>query len=151
MKTRKLVARDIEGGWLCRHWRILYEDGTYTEPFGADLSGLLIYSADGHMSACIMAGGRRPFRAANPRAATKTERAAAFDGYFSYAGHWRIKGGAIEHRVTVALNPAFVGTRQWRNAELSANRLVLSADEVTSQGIRRHEIEWYRPRRRIRS
>lgn len=122
--ARRLLPRDVEGGWICQAWRILYQDGSYTEPFGSGLSGLLIYSADGYMSACIMAAGRAPFRSSNPREATRAERAAAFDGYFSYAGHWRIKGGAIEHRVTVALNPAFVGTRQWRNAELDRKSVV---------------------------
>jgi hypothetical protein len=144
--ARRLLPRDVEGGWICQAWRILYQDGSYTEPFGSGLSGLLIYSADGYMSACIMAAGRAPFRSSNPREATRAERAAAFDGYFSYAGRWRIVGETIEHRVTVALNPAFVGTRQWRKASLSGRRLVLSAEEKTSRGIRRHEIEWRRGR-----
>lgn len=142
--ARRLSPRDIEGGWTCRTWRILYEDGRYSEPFGADVTGLLIYSADGYMSACIMAAGRTPFRSPNPREATRAERAAAFDGYFSYAGRWRIVGETIEHRVTIALNPAFVGTRQWRKASLSGRTLVLSAEEATGRGMRRHEIEWRR-------
>ena len=36
------------------------------------------------MSACIMAAGRARLSRGNPRDAPDAERAAAFDGYFSY-------------------------------------------------------------------
>lgn len=142
---------DLAGAWAYHRWRITYEDGRVTEPFGAGASGLLLYTADGFMSACIMAGGRKPFARANPRAATLRERAGAFDGYFSYAGRWRLAGSTVEHEVTVALNPAFVGSRQWREARLTGRRLILSAEERTKDGIRRHELEWRRPAARRRS
>jgi len=147
MRARKLVPQDIEGSWICRHWRIHYGDGRYTAPFGAKVEGLLVYSADGYMSACIMASGRRAFRTPNPRDATLAERAAAFDGYFSYCGRWHIKGDSVLHFVTVALNPAFVGSRQWRKATLKGKQLLLSAEESTPRGTRRHEIEWRRSTR----
>ena len=137
--------KDIEGAWAYHHWRITYDDGRITLPFGADASGLLLYTADGFMSACIMAGGRQPFANPNPRAATLRERAGAFDGYFSYAGRWRLVRGVVEHVVSIAANPAMVGTSQFRNARLSGRRLVLSAEETTARGLRRHELEWRRP------
>jgi hypothetical protein len=140
---------DIAGAWAYHLWRITYEDGRVTEPFGAGASGLLLYTHDGCMSACIMAGDRAPFARPNPRDATLRERAGAFDGYFSYAGRWRLVAGTagprVEHEVTVALNPAFVGSRQWRDARLVGRRLILSAEERTPGGIRRHELEWRRP------
>jgi hypothetical protein len=136
---------DIEGAWAYHRWRITYEDGRVTEPFGADASGLLLYTADGFMSACIMAGDRQPFASANPRAATLRERAAAYDSYFSYAGRWRLVRGVVEHIVSVAANPAMVGTSQFRHARLSGRRLVLSAEETTARGLRSHELEWHRP------
>lgn len=135
---------EIIGAWAYQNWRIRYADGRVTEPFGAGATGLLLYTADGHMSACIMAGQRATFRHGNPRAASVRERALAFDGYFSYAGCWQIVEKAIVHEVTVALNPALVGTRQWRNARLRGRRLVLSADEQTAEGLRRHELAWRR-------
>jgi hypothetical protein len=144
-----LARADIEGAWAYHRWRITYEDGRVTEPFGPGASGLLLYTQDGFMSACIMAGGRKPFARPNPRDATLRERADAFDGYFSYAGRWRLVAGPIgprvEHEVTVALNPAFVGSRQWREARLVGRRLILSAEERIRDGLRRHELEWRRP------
>ena len=146
---RDLQPADIAGAWAYHLWRITYEDGRVTEPFGAGATGLLLYTHDGFMSACIMAGERKPFARPNPRDATLRERADAFDGYFSYAGRWRLVAGTtgprVEHEVTVALNPAFVGSRQWRDARLVGRRLILSAEERTPGGIRRHELEWRRP------
>ena len=104
-----------------------------------------------HFYACIMAGGREPFASPNPRAATLRERAGAFDGYFSYAGRWRLVRGVVEHLVSIAANPAMVGTSQFRHARLSGRRLVLSAEETTVRGLRRHDLEWRRPRALPRS
>ena len=147
-RTGTIRPRDIEGAWRYHRWRIVYPDGRVTAPYGAGATGLLLYTADGFMSACIMAAGREPFAVANPRAASEAERAAAFDGFFSYAGQWRLSRGRVEHRITAALNPAFVGTRQWRQARLEGRRLVLSAEEPAPGGVRRHELEWRRPARR---
>ena len=138
---------DLTGAWAFHRWRITYEDGSVTEPFGEGATGLLLYTPDGAMSATIMAGGRAPLSAGNPRSASMDERAAAFDGYFSYAGRWRMSRGVIEHVVTVALNPGLVGTRQWRDADLRGRRLTLSVEEPSPRGLRRHALEWRRPRR----
>ena len=142
------AAADLVGAWAFHRWRITYEDGSVTEPFGEGATGLLLYTADGAMSATIMAGDRAPLSRGNPRAAPVAERAAAFDGCFGYAGRWRIVRGVVEHIVTVALNPALVGTVQRRHAELRGRRLVLSAEEPTPRGPRRHALEWRRTVRR---
>ena len=145
---RDIRGRDLVGAWAYHRWRITYADGRVTEPFGEDATGLLLYTADGRMSATIMAAGRAPFAAANPRAATLEERAGAFDGYFSYAGRWRLVDGKVLHEVEVALNPGLVGSRQWRDAKLVGRRLVLSVEEGEGAATRRHELEWRRPRAR---
>ena len=149
--SRIVRARDLEGAWSYHRWCITYPDGRITEPFGAGATGLLLYTADGHMGATIMAHGRKPLSAVNPRLAPDGERAAAFDSFFSYAGRWRLVRGRIEHRVTAALNPALVGTSQWRDALLDGRRLVLSVEEPAPGGIRRHELEWRRPAQRRRA
>lgn len=140
LKTDQLV-----GTWQLQRWLCRYANGTATEPFGAGAQGLLLYSADGWMSACIMASGRPRLSAANPREAPQGERAAAFDGYFSYAGRWRIVEGRVQHEVTLALNPGMVGTLQLRDAEFAGHGLTLSAAEPSRGGTRLHRLEWRRP------
>lgn len=140
-----LAADQLIGSWQLRHWQCRYEDGTITEPFGADAEGLLLYSADGWMSACIMTRGRARLSVANPREAPEAERVAAFDGYFSYAGRWRILDHCVQHEVTLALNPGMVGTLQLREAELLGTQLTLSAAEPARGGTRTHRLVWQRP------
>lgn len=139
-----LEADRLEGAWQLQHWQVVYEDGTTTEPFGPGAEGLLLYTADGWMSACIMAGGRARLSSGNPREAPEFERAAAFDGYFSYAGRWRILGRRVQHEVTLALNPGLVGTLQLRDAQWAERELTLSAEEFVRGGTRLHRLTWRR-------
>ena len=94
-----------------------------------------------------MAGARPLLSKANPRAASVPERARAFDGYFGYAGRWYLEDGEVVHEVTVALNPALVGSVQWRKATLRGRTLTLSVEEPVADGLRVHSLVWQRPRR----
>lgn len=104
----------LVGGWELVRWAIL-GGGRENFPFGPAASGLILYGADGWMSATIAAADRPPLSTANPRLAPAAERAAAFAGYFSYAGTWRVDGEEVIHAVRWSLNPAFVGTEQRRS------------------------------------
>ena len=126
-----IKAGDLVGAWRLARWETVYEDGRRSEPFGAGAQGLIQYAADGWMSATIMAAARAPLSRPNPRLAPADERAAAFDGYFSYCGRWRLKDGIVRHDVSIALNPAMTGTAQLREATLAGNTLTLSATEDT--------------------
>lgn len=147
-----LTAESLVGAWRLQRWEILREaagEGRVASlPFGAGAEGLLLYTADGWMSATIMAAGRRPLSRANPRSAPAAERAAAFDGYFSYAGRWSVDGRQVRHEVTVALNPAMVGSMQLREARVVGRTLTLSAEETLPDGLRRHRLVWKRSLRR---
>ncbi|RMH50333.1 MAG: hypothetical protein D6686_06415 [Alphaproteobacteria bacterium] len=133
----------LEGSWRLLSWEIRQE-GRSRHPFGPDATGLLVYAADGGMSAVIARAGRAPLSAAVPRQAPAAERLAAFDSYFHYAGTWRTerRGDAIVviHRVTHSLNPALVGTEQLRHVDLDGDRLTLRAEE----GPRLHRLSWAR-------
>jgi hypothetical protein len=139
-----LEADRLVGAWQLQHWQVVYADGATTEPFRPHADGLLLYTDDGWMSACIMAAGRARLSPGNPREAPEFERAAAFDGYFSYAGRWRILGRRVQHEVTLALNPGLVGTLQLRDAQLAERELTLSAEESLRSGTRLHRLTWRR-------
>jgi hypothetical protein len=141
----------IVGAWQLVRWEVIYGGEKRTLPFGPDAVGLLTYTADGAMSACIMAADRAPFSAPNPRDTPPEERARAYDGYFSYAGTWRIAGRRVLHDVTIALNPAMVGTTQVRDARLRGRQLELSALETVRGVTRFHRLLWRRPRASRRS
>jgi hypothetical protein len=147
----RLARSQLLGAWELVRWEIIHDGGTRrTSPFGAGARGLLLYTPEGYMSASIMAAGRAPLTTANPRDAAPAERAAAFDGYFSYAGRYRVLGCEVRHEVMIALNPLQVGTLQARQARLVGRRLELSADEPLPDGHRRfHALHWRRARRNI--
>jgi hypothetical protein len=145
--AQRVTARQLTGSWALRRWQIVHPDGTRSEPYGAGAAGLLLYAPDGWMSACIMSAARKPLSHSNPRRASDAERAAAFDGYFSYAGRWRLADAhTVVHEVAVALNPASVGTLQFRDARLTTRTLTLSASEQSAGGLRTHRLTWARPR-----
>ena len=147
------AANPLLGSWQLVRWEIGYGDGRPpTWPYGEQATGLIVYSSDGYMSACIAAGGRTPMSSASVRSAPEAQRLAAFESYFQYAGRYELRGhGAglqVVHRVSHALNPNFVGSEQVRNVELHGDgTLTLSASDTVpgSAVARHHRLLWKRP------
>jgi len=138
-------AKELIGTWSLRDWRIEYEDGRVTRPFGACAAGQLLYSANGWMSATVSARDRRTLDAANARNAAEADKATAFDSYFHYAGRWHLDGDVVVHSVSLALNPGFVGTAQRRSVRLEGTELELAVQESLGNGqSRRHVLAWRR-------
>jgi hypothetical protein len=147
-----LTPTRLVGAWRYVRWDTTYDDGRVTHPYADGATGLILYTADGYMSASIMAPNRPLLTNLNPRKVDAVERAQAFDGYFSYAGRWRIENGRVIHDVEIALNPSFVGVVQAREPLFGVDReyvgtLSLSATEQTAQGRRTHRILWRRASR----
>lgn len=140
------------GTWQLMRWEITYGDGrTPTLPFGEQATGLIQYTGDGFMSACIARGARGRLSSDSVRSAPEAERLAAFESYFQYAGPYTVEGPAgqqkVTHHVTHSLNPNFVGTRQVRNMTFSHNGgLTLSASDTVpgTDVARHHRLIWLR-------
>ena len=141
------IAAALVGAWRLVSWTIEYPaSGRVTQPFGAAPEGLLMYSADGHMSAAMQRPGRARLSRADPNAVSDAEKAAAFAGYLQYSGTWSVADGNVVHAVELAMNPNLIGTRQVRRVALDGDRLELRAEEpLESPGqSRRHRILWRR-------
>jgi hypothetical protein len=136
----------LEGTWQLESWAVGYSDrDNFTYPYGEDPQGLLLYTADGWMSASIS----RSDRALLPpdvsfRKLEESVRAAAFTSYFHYAGRYRVVEGDVIHYVTQSLNPNFPGTEQLRHAELDGQTLVLSGKDQVGEITRFHSLVWHR-------
>ena len=90
------IAAALVGAWRLVSWTIEYPaSGRVTQPFGAVPEGLLVYSADGHMSAAIQRPGRARLSRADPNAVSDAEKAAAFAGYLQYSGTWSMADGRV--------------------------------------------------------
>lgn len=140
------------GTWRLLRWEIAYSDGRPSSyPYGPDATGLIQYTHDGGMSACIARAGRARLSSDSVRSAPEAERLAAFESYFQYAGRYQIRDidgqPHVVHHVSHALNPNFVGTEQVRRMDFAADgTLTLSAsDQLPGTTIARlHRLIWTR-------
>lgn len=148
----KPPSNRLQGAWHLERWEIAYDDGRPVSlPFGDAASGLIVYTHDGWMSACIARAGRARLSSDSVRSAPADEQLAAFESFFQYAGRYEIRGEPghqqVVHRVTNSLNPNFVGTEQVRDMHFSPDgHLTLSAsDRVPGSGVaRHHRLIWTR-------
>ena len=146
------LSNPLLGTWHLVRWDITYGDGREpTLPYGDKATGMIAYTSDGFMSACIARSGRGKLSSASVRSAPEAERLAAFESYFQYAGSYEINGPVgqqqVTHRVTHSLNPNFVGTRQIRNMTFGADGgLTLSASDTLpgTDVARHHRLMWKR-------
>jgi hypothetical protein len=148
-----LSAQALVGAWRLVDWIIEYPaTGRVTQPFGSGAQGLLLYTADGHMSAVLQAKARPAFRTTDLRAVADAEKASAFGSYLHYAGRWRVEGDCVVHEVDFSMNPNLQGTRQVRSAALVGDVLELTAEESLGAGpARRHRLAWRRASQRMAS
>ena len=81
------LPNPLPGTWHLVRWDIVYSDGRPSSyPYGQEATGLILYTHDGHMSACIARPGRARLSSDSVRSAPEAERLAAFESYFQYAG-----------------------------------------------------------------
>jgi hypothetical protein len=140
------------GTWQLRRWEISYgDDRAATLPYGADAIGLILYTNDGWMNACIARGERPQLSGDSMRKLPTAEALSAFESYFSYAGRYRLRTHQgrpqVVHQVTMSLNPNFVGSEQVRDIQFDAGgRLTLSASDTVpgSDVARHHRLTWER-------
>lgn len=140
------------GTWHLVRWDITYgDDRAPTLPYGDKATGMIAYTSDGFMSACIARGGRGKLSSSSVRSAPEAERLAAFESYFQYAGPYEINGPVdqqrVTHHVTHSLNPNFVGTKQVRNMTFADDGgLTLSASDTVpgTDVARHHRLVWAR-------
>jgi hypothetical protein len=133
------------GAWRLLSWENRSADGRVSHPLGREISGYILYSADGYMNVAIMAAGRPRYGGDDALGGTVDERARAAKTYLSYAGTYELGDGEIIHHVQVSLFPNWVGGEQRRFYELDGDRLTLSTAPMLLAGIeRRAFLVWER-------
>jgi hypothetical protein len=146
-ESARRLADALIGAWQLVRWTIEYP-GTdrVTQPFGSHPQGLLLYSADGYMSAALQKRDRPALSRADVHGVSDAEKAAAFASYLHYAGRWHVADGCVVHDVDLAMNPNLLGTRQVRRASLEGETLELTAEEALEAlgRVRLHRILWRR-------
>jgi hypothetical protein len=140
-----IERQELLGGWRLVRWSIDYGAGRAPQvPYGEAAGGLLLYGADGWMTATMHEERRTPLSHPSARLASNESRAAAMAEYLTYGGRWHLDGSAVIHEIAFALNPVLIGTTQRREAELRDGLLHLTATETLAGRDRLHRIVWRR-------
>mgnify|MGYP002622156815 CR=1 FL=1 len=134
-----MEADKFVGAWRLISAEFRAEDGTLAEsPYGAEPEGLLIYDAQGSMSAQLAQKGRKPFAIADRMAGTDDEVRAAFQSYQAYYGRYTVdeRAHVVTHTVVQSLLPNWVGTEQRRFYKFKDGRLILRTPPLLIGGRR---------------
>src|ERR1700748_2019597 len=102
--TQQSVASDFIGTWKLVDYSFLHEDGTVEKPWGENVVGYLLYSAEGYMSGNLSPAGRR-----QNVEATEGQKPRRKRDYIAYAGPYTVEGNTVTHHVEVSLFPNWLG------------------------------------------
>lgn len=124
--NKSLGVRDqLVGAWELLSYVSNSEDRTKeaTYPLGKDPKGILLYTADGYMSAQIQA-----LKSAKEPDAHSTQ----LTGYLGYTGPFYIdetgSETVLQHQMSLSSFPAWLGDTQRRLVRLDGDTLALSAE-----------------------
>lgn len=114
-------------------WRLVsYEatsvaGGEVVRPYGEHPLGLIMYTADGYMSAQITTPDRPLFAEQRQEYGSPEELAEAARHYLAYTGSFRVPDGdTVVHEVALCLYPNWMGDGQTRVARLDGKTLQLA-------------------------
>lgn len=146
--TTQDLREYLLGAWTLESYESSDVDGSNVRyPLGTDARGIIMYTADGYMSAQLMRADRAPIARGDLQLGTDDELATAARGYLAYAGPYSVlDDGVIAHHVDVSLLPNWIGGTQYRAAQVGDDRLQLGpAEPVLIKGkLRNGRLIWQR-------
>lgn len=134
------VAQRLLGSWELVNYEIIAADGSRRP--GAYDRGQISYDASGRMSAHLMSSANN----AEQTPQTDEARAAAYRRYLGYYGPFVVDEakGIVTHIVDGSSNPSWVGSRQVRYYELSADNAQLTLSLRDANGRTTQALVWKR-------
>ena len=138
---------DLLGAWHLQSYTS-ESDGDVDEPLGPRPVGIIMYTADGYMSAQLMRRDRPAYDRAVTDGGTSEQMSTAAGGYLCYSGPFTLDeaAGVVSHHVEVSLLPNWVGGTQVRHGRLEDGALVLRAEVTSRSGASTtHVLTWRRP------
>ena len=103
------------------------DTGEHRHPLGSAPLGLILYTADGYMSAQLADSG--------------------MGGYIAYCGRFSVdeKTSTLRHDVTMSMMPELLTQNQFRQATIDGEFLTLSATRTDDAGVTTHSrLQWKR-------
>jgi hypothetical protein len=116
-------------------------------PYGSNLSGTLIYTAERRVTVLLSYGDRKTLSGSDRVTAPAAERAEAFATFFAYAGRYSVAGDRVIHHVDIASYPNWVNTDFVRIFAFSGERLTLRTPPLYVGGtMQTSDLVWERLR-----
>jgi hypothetical protein len=124
------------GTWKLVSSEFRRSNGEVTYPMGRNASGMLMYDANGHMSAQIIRPDRLTFASGDQLRGSPEEIASAFKGCVTYFGTYEVNEdkNTVTHHLESSSFPNWEGTDQRRFFEFYGNRLTLSTPRIPFGG-----------------
>lgn len=123
-------------------WRLIssvfksVSSGQVAYPLGKDATGLIIYSADGYMSAQLLSPNRPRFASGDHLKGTQEEIKGAFEGLMTYYGTYEVdeKQHTVSHHCERSSFPNWDGQVLNRYYEFSDDKMTLSTPQLKMGG-----------------
>ena len=140
LQAQGAVKDRLVGAWELANYEIIAADGSRRP--GAYDRGQITYDGSGRMSAQLMNSANR----AEQTPQTDDARAAAYRRYLGYYGPFVVDEakGIVTHIVDGSSNPSWVGSRQVRYYELSADNQQLTLSLRDASGRTTQSLVWKR-------
>jgi hypothetical protein len=135
--SMQATTADFVGTWRLLDYSFIHENGTVEHPWGTNVRGYLLYSAEGYMSGNLSPANDWPSRRARLAAALKAHdgagalRAGRRD-YIAYTGRYTVEGDTVTHHVEASLFPNWVGRPEARFYRFEGDTLTLRTGPVQS-------------------
>jgi hypothetical protein len=138
----------LVGSWKLERVVAIRPNGEETiSRWGRRPTGMITYTADGHMAAQIMGDPRPEVRdSANP---TPEESRAILDSYLAYSGTYTYDPSTrvVVHHASMSIVPTEIGGEMPRKVELDGDRVTLTATPYTLRGEKVfNKLTWQRLR-----
>lgn len=127
-------AAKLVGAWNLVSYEDREASGTPVYPYGRAPAGILVYDATGHMAVQIMKTPPPDVASGDWDRFTTQEKVALFDGYVAYFGRFEVDSTrkVVTHLPSADLSRLYIGKREERHYQLTADRLFLSETWVQS-------------------
>jgi len=137
----------LVGVWALNSYTDITQGASAFQPFGSRPAGILIYTADGFVSAQLMDPGRVSSDSVKWDTWSPEEYEAFGRGYIGYCGRYDVdeEHATVTHLPSVAFLPNLVGHRHLRHVAITGDRLTLRAPYTRADRTKATScLEWSR-------
>jgi hypothetical protein len=119
------LKKHFIGKWSLKEWYYFIDNKKFQSPFGKEVQGSLLYTANGDMSAILQKKERNNFKYPNLIKGSLEEKKHAVETFISYMGKFKIIENTVIHQVQHSLLPNWKNTALIREFKFSENNKIL--------------------------